>query len=246
MRGRVARRGVSMQYAFVFALLGGACGFVGLAAIEPTRGFSLVFVFPAVSFVLLAVAYAGGGPKLLGKRADGGRRWWARVLFAPYLLLTRFSFVLYKLFGRHTAVCEVVPKLFLGRRLTTTEATSFNTAAVLDLAAEFSETRPFRWPDRYLSLPVLDATPPTAEQLIRAVEWIAEQLPRRAVYVHCALGHGRSASVVIAFLLHTGRVASVRDGLREVRRLRPGVGLSTSQRRNLERWWGARNPTPAA
>jgi protein-tyrosine phosphatase len=231
-----------MQYAFVFALLGGACGFVGLTAIEPTHGFSLMFLSPAVSFLLLAVAYAGGGPAMLGKRADGGRRWWARALFAPYLLLTRFSFVLYKLLGRHTPTCEVAPNLFLGRRLTAVEAAPFTRAAVLDLAAEFSEARPFRTPNCYLSLPVLDATAPTPEQLNRAVEWVAQQLANRPVFVHCALGHGRSASVLIAYLLHTGTVATVRDGLRQVRQLRPGVGFSPSQRRALEEWWAARKP----
>lgn len=234
-----------MQYAFVFALLGSACGFVGLTAVEPTGGCSLVFIHPAVSFLLLALAYAGTGSAILGKRADGGRVWWARVVFAPYLLLTRFSFGLYKLFGRHAPWCEVVPNLFLGRRLTVTEANRFDTAAVLDLAAEFSETRSLRSPDHYLSVPVLDATPPTVEQLTTAVRWIADQLAHRPVFVHCALGHGRSASVVIAYLLHAGQVTTIRDGLRRVRGLRPGVGLSASQRRGLEGWWATRNPTPA-
>jgi protein-tyrosine phosphatase len=235
-----------MQYAFVFALLGGACGFVGLSAVESTGGFSLTFVYPAVSFLLLAVAYAGGGPALLGKRADGGRRWWARLLFAPYLLLTRFSFALYKVLGRHTPACEVAPNLFLGRRLTAVEASRFAGAAVLDLAAEFSETRPLRRPELYLSLPVLDATAPTAEQLDRAMHWLGGHLPHRPVYVHCALGHGRSATALIAYLLHSGQVTGVRDGLRQVRTVRPGVGLSARQRERLRLWRATGKPTPAA
>jgi protein-tyrosine phosphatase len=214
--------------------------------LTPTRGWGLLFLYPAVSFARLAVAYSGVGPRLLGKRADGGRRWWARLLFAPYLLLTRFSFLLYKLLGRHTAACEVVPNLFLGRRLTAQEAERFADVSVLDLAAEFGEARPLRTPDRYRSLPVLDATAPTCEQFTLAVRWIAEQLPHRPVFVHCALGHGRSASVVIAYLLHSGQVPTVRDGLRRVRGVRFGVGLSASQRRGLEGWWATRNPTPVA
>lgn len=226
---------VNRSYAFVFSVLSVACGFFGLIAVGPTCGWSLLFLYPAMSFALLAVAYGGVGPKLLGKRPDGGRWWWARLLFAPYLLLTRFSFVLYKLLGRHAAVCEVVPNLFLGRRLTAGEAERVAGAAVLDLAAEFSEARPLRRPDLYLSMPVLDATAPSGEQFTFAVRWIADHLPHRPVYVHCALGHGRSASVVIAYLLHSGRVKDVRDGLRLVRQLRPGVGLSVSQRKALGR-----------
>jgi hypothetical protein len=228
---------VSPRYAFVFGLLSVACGFFGFVAVAPTNGISLAFLLPAMSFALLAVAYAGVGPKLLGKRADGSRWWWARLLFAPYLFLTRFSFAVYKLLGRHAAACEVVPNLFLGRRLTAKEAERFAGAAVVDLAAEFSEARPLRRPGLYLSVPVLDAAAPTSEQFTLVVLWIAEHLPHRPVYVHCALGHGRSASVVIAYLLHSGRVNSVRDGLRHVRQLRPGVGLSSGQRERLRDWW---------
>lgn len=243
MRERVAREnGVSPRYAFVFGLLAVACGFFAIVATGPTNGFSLMFLYPGVSFLLMAAAYSGGGPKLLGKRPDGTRGWPYRFPLAPYLLLTRFSFLLYRWLGRHTAVGEVVRGLFLGRRLTPKEANRFAGAAVLDLAAEFSEAPPLCIPDRYLSLPVLDATASTADQLNIAVEWIAERLPHGPVFVHCALGHGRSATVVIAYLLHAGQVSSVRDGLRQVRHLRPGVGLSVSQQRALEQWWAARNP----
>jgi hypothetical protein len=235
---------VSFKYAFVFALLAGACGLFGLAAALPTNGFSLVFLWPAASFALLAVAYAGVGPKVLGKRADGGRWWWARLIHAPYLLLTRFSFVLYRRLGGHSATCEVVPNLFLGRRLTINEAERFAGAAVVDLAAEFSEARPLRRPELYLSLPVLDATAPTAEQLDCAVKWVGDHLPHRPVYVHCALGHGRSASVVIAYLLHTGRVNDVRSGLKLLRQLRPGVGLSTQQRELIDQRAETSPPDP--
>jgi len=230
----------------VFGLFAAAVGLFAVAAADPTNGASLLFLYPDVSFLMMAVAYGGGGPKLLGKRPDGGRRWMFRLLLAPYLLLTRFNFLLYKSFGRHPAVCEIVPNLFLGRRLSAKEAGQFTGAVVLDLAAEFSETRPLRKPDLYLSLPVLDATAPTVEQLNTAVVWITERLSHGPVFVHCALGHGRSASVVIAYLLHSGRVTSVRDGLRLIRQLRRGVGLSTSQRQALQRWCAARNPVVGA
>lgn len=236
---------MSRRYTFVFGLLGGASGFFGIVAAGPTNGISLVAVYPAASFLLMAVAYGGGGSKLLGKRVDGGRRWWARLLLAPYLLLTRFSFLLYKMFGRHPAASVVAPNLILGRRLTALEANQFPDAAVLDLAAEFSETPAFRRPERYLSLPVLDATAPTLDQLNAAVNWISANLPHRPVYVHCALGHGRSASVLIAYLLRSGGVKSVRDGLLRLRRLRPGVGFSPGQRERLRQWESGGNPTPA-
>ena len=49
------------------------------------------------------------------------------------------------------------------------------------------------------------------------------------VLVHCALGHGRSACVVIAHLLHAGRAATVGEALALVAERRPGVGLNIGQ-----------------
>jgi protein-tyrosine phosphatase len=224
---------VSLRYAFVFGLLAVAAGVFCVAAAGPTNGVSLVGLYPAGSFALLCVAYAGVGPKLLGKRADGGRELWARLLFAPYLLLTRFVFVLYRLFTRQPAVSEIAPGLHLGRRLGMKEARRFADAAVLDLAAEFSELPRLQGNGHYRSLPQLDTTAPTVQQLGEAVRWIADQMRERAVFVHCALGQGRSACVVLAYLLHAGRVKDVREGVKLLRQLRPGVGLTGGSRLSL-------------
>jgi protein-tyrosine phosphatase len=76
---------------------------------------------------------------------------------------------------------------------------------------------------------VLDGTPPSAEQLSRAVRWIDEQRARGPVLVHCAAGHGRSATVVLAWLVSCGEFADVETGLANLRRLRPGVALKPRQ-----------------
>jgi protein-tyrosine phosphatase len=94
----------------------------------------------------------------------------------------------------------------------------------------------------YQSLPILDATAPKEEQLRWAVEWIAEQAAAGPVYVHCALGHGRSACVVIAYLLATGAVRSIAEGVRQLRALRPGVRLQPCQWERLR----AFEPQPVA
>jgi protein-tyrosine phosphatase len=56
------------------------------------------------------------------------------------------------------------------------------------------------------------------------------------VYVHCALGHNRTGTVVLAYLLAAGKVSDVREGLTYMRTLRPGVSLQRPQRRVLERF----------
>lgn len=234
---------MSWPYAIVFALLTLLCCVVGVAGAGPTSGLTLGMLYPALSFALVAVAYARVGPRLFGKRADGRRRVLALVLLCPYLLLTRLGFFVYKLTSRHQPVNEIVPGLYLGRRLGGREARTMVDAAVLDLAAEFTDPAEFR-SGRYLSLPLLDATAPTPEQLRQAVAWVAERSVEGPVFVHCTLGHGRSACVVVAFLLHSGRVTTIRDGLQLVRRYRPGVGLHPAQRAVLRGWEG-RIPPPA-
>jgi protein-tyrosine phosphatase len=107
---------------------------------------------------------------------------------------------------------------------------------VLDLAGEFPAARPHRELPGYWSLPVLDATAPTEQELRSAVTWVAEAVKSGSVYVHCALGHGRSACVVIAYLLSIGAVGTVAEGVLLLQSLRPGVRLHPTQLRLLRRF----------
>lgn len=166
----------------------------------------------------------------LGKREDGSRGWGPWLLFAPYLVTARVLFDLMRLLSREPAFAEVAPALTFGRRLTEREARRTDFVAVLDLAAEFSEVQGFRELPGYCSLPVFDTHPPTPEQLRCAVGWLTEAVARGPVYVHCALGHGRSACVVLAFLLATGAVATYADGLKLLRKTRPKARLNPAQR----------------
>jgi hypothetical protein len=190
-------------------------------------------LYAALSFGLLAAAYAGVGPRLLLKRATGRRAGVGWVLFAPYFLLNAATFGLYRRLSREPASVQVAPNLFFGRRLTPREAEAAGWASVLDLAGEFPASRAV---ERYRSLPVLDATAPTEDELRSAAAWLAEAVGSGPVYVHCALGHGRSACVVIAYLLSVGAVGTVAEGERRLRSLRPGVRLHPPQRRLLRQF----------
>ena len=218
---------------FVFAL---AC--VRLAfAIWDSVGWAVVLpLYIAFSFGLLAVAYAGFGPRLFLKRTTGRRSVLSWLIFAPYYLLNDLTFRVYRLLSREPAYVQVVPNLIFGRRLSAREAESLQCVSVLDLAAEFPATR---WPQSkrvYRSLPVLDATAPTEDELRSAAVWIADAIVSGPVYVHCALGHGRSACVVIAYLLHAGAVNTVAEGARLLQSLRPGVRLHRQQRQLLRKF----------
>jgi hypothetical protein len=191
----------------------------------------------AISFLLVAVAYFGAGPRLLFKRTSGRRHPAAWLVHWPYFALTALSYRLSRLLAREAAYVEVAPNVFLGRRLTPREARrAEGWLAVLDLVAELPEPRPLRDLANYRSLPVLDATAMSLDQLCDAVEWVGRHAATGPVYVHCALGHGRSALVAAAYLIAVGRAADAKSAEKYLRELRPGVRLHRSQRRTLARF----------
>ena len=189
-----------MVYAIVFTLFGlylGALAFL-------LGGPAWLLLWPALSFVLLGVAYAGAGPRLLGKRPDGSRVWWAAALFLPYLLLTGGIWHLQRCLSREPCCNELAPGLWGGRRPCPPELPDIVTL-VVDLTAEFREPAKVRSGREYRCLPVLDASVPSAEGFRQLVEEVANW--PGGVYVHCALGHGRTGMFVAAVLIARGLAA---------------------------------------
>jgi hypothetical protein len=184
----------------------------------------------ALSFLLVALAYLLNIPAVFCKRPSGSIPWWAWPVHWPYSTLSWLSYAIYRQIDRRPATCEIAPGVWLGRRLTAREAAAHQPAfgAVLDLACEFPRT-PI--PNAtYRSLPVLDATPPSLDQIRSAVGWIDEHRPRGPILIHCALGHGRSASIVAAWLLsHADGDRLVSRAVETVQQLRPGVQPNKDQ-----------------
>lgn len=224
---------MSLKYSLTFALLSFACVAAAAGLWDRIGWFIAPLAWTGISFAMLAVAYGGAGPGLLLKRPSGRRSILGSALYGPYLILSATSFALYRRTTRESAYVEVMPDVFFGRRLTPRECAAGGWVSVLDLAVEFDEARPFRELAGYRSMPVLDATAPTAEQLRAAVDWIIASALKGPVYVHCALGHSRSACVIVAYLLAIGAVETIGVGMRQLRGLRPGVGLSPVQRTAL-------------
>ena len=229
---------MSVAYGIIFTVLAATAALVAVLASEwslwPLR---VAGAAAALSLVLVAVAYFGAGPRLLFKRTSGRRHPLAWLVHWPYFALTAFSYRLLRFFARREgAYVEVAPNVFLGCRLTSREARRAEVrgwVAVLDLAAELPEPRSLRELTNYRSLPVLDATAMSLEQLRDAVEWLKRHAASGPVYVHCAIGHGRSALVVAAYLVAIGLTADAKTAVKQLRQLRPGVRLNRPQRRAL-------------
>jgi protein-tyrosine phosphatase len=212
--GRAARLDLAGLYAGGAVVCGVMAGLLG--------GVGFILAWPALSLASVAFAYAMGRPRLFGKRR-GGLPIWSYIVFGPYLLGQRISWWLQSR-GR-TPCSQLLPHLWVGRMPTAQDCVELKdrgVTATLDLTAEFSETRALRGTG-YHNLPILDLTLPDLPTLRRAVELIDEAAQNGGVvYLHCALGYGRSAVVVAAYLLSTGRATTVEQAAENVRACRPG------------------------
>ena len=175
--------------------------------------------WPALALALVAIAYFGVGPAVFRKE-NGGLPLSVKLLLGPVVVGQWLSLVYYRRQCRPWD--EVAPGLFIGRQLSNTEAMAAGATAVLDLTCEFSEARPFL-AVAYCSLPILDLTGPTRQQLHDAVMFITKHAGKGKVYVHCKIGYSRSAAVVGSYLLASKRVASVEEAIALMRMARPSL-----------------------
>lgn len=199
---------------------------------EPKISWAFFGFVPAC--LLQSLAYGTREPGWLGKIATGRYSFWGTLALWPMWLITMGLLSLASLWSRYPAIVEVVPGLWFGRRLFAHEARRIPSYAVLDLTAELPEPQAFRSRSEYLCIPMLDGVAPSTAQLQAAMDWLQCTHRKGPVLVHCAQGHGRSACVVLCYLISKGLVTSIDDGLRLLRSLRPGVSVNREQRQRLE------------
>ncbi len=190
-----------------------------------------------LGFSLMGIAYACRWTGILGKRRDGRLMISSYLLFWPYHLMNWLTHSVFRLFARENPFDLIAPGVYLGGRLLPSDKAAFEKAgicSVLDLTSEFSEVEFIRNNTVYACLPLLDRTPPLPEEFAAAVEFLAKSLKRGPVYVHCAVGHGRSAVIAAAWMVKSGEASSAADALVKLKAGRPGVSPSKAQFKALE------------
>ena len=187
----------------------------------------LWLLWPCAALLLVALNYALFGAAGFQKRADGTLSAASSWLLAPYLL---GAWVNSRLWTRkHPQPDQVVEGVWLGRVPSAREAAPF--AAVLDLSAEL----PVRLPGKtYRNLPLLDLIAPDSEACRQGAELIEQLRQQGPLLVCCALGYSRSATLVAAWLLHSGRADSVEQAIAMIRAARPRIVLGEAQRKALQ------------
>jgi len=214
-----------MKYAIQFFLLA-CCMVLGCWQYPELR---VIFVWSAASFFMVAVGYAGLGPKVLGKTDSGRIAFWPMLFHLPYRLITMAGWYLCRWVDKKPAYHQVNEGLWIGRRLLPREFAQLKEetgeVVYLDLTAEMEDPSQVRLCEGYLCFPILDASVPSEE----ALDALLEQLGDATVYVHCAQGHGRTGLLATAILLHRGHAKSVEAAMDKLASIRSGVVLNAEQ-----------------
>ncbi len=189
------------------------------ALLNPALGW--IVLWPSLASCLVAIGYAWAGPAVY-RRQNGKLSWPSRIVLGPVLAAQWLS---WKHYGRQAnAIDHVVGGVFIGRLLTDDEArevTQEKVHAVIDVCNAFDEPESLCKITR-LEPPVLDLTAPSRKQLDQAVDFI-ERHRDRGVLVHCKAGYSRSAAIVAAWLVRTGRAKNSEQAFAIIRAVRPSI-----------------------
>ncbi|WP_146118786.1 protein-tyrosine phosphatase family protein [Blastopirellula marina] len=211
-----------MKYAFAFLLVGLLLAWLAIQNLW----LGLLF-WPAISFLVVSLAYFRQDVRYFGKRTDGSRNLFATAVLLPYLLFARGVWELQILFEKRPAWHQVTERVIIGRRLKENELPA-NVVGLLDLTSELHDLPAIKNRAGYACEPVLDAG---TLAVTTALKWAdhVRQLPDGVFVVHCANGSGRSGHVVAIWLLAWELADSPEEAIAQVQAARPLVRLNRLQ-----------------
>lgn len=186
----------------------------------------LWMLWVSVSLSVVAFAYLTSNAAVFQKQADGRLSAAATVLLLPYLVGVRLNMV-YWLRGK-AKTARVRDDVLIG----SVSGISDDLPAVLDVCAEYPHPR---YRGVYRVLPLLDMVAPSENDLVQAAS-LLEALRRQhgKVLTCCALGYGRSASVVLTWLLVYGGCRDLAQATAELKQVRPQMVLPPETAKAIE------------
>ena len=179
-------------------------------------GAALWLLWPAVSLALVAANYAVFGAGGFQKGPDGRMSLAALALLAPYLIGAWINSRLWTC--RDDEAAAVGDGVFIGRNPwpTRRQGVCRGRRSVRGIARVRRVANNTRCSISSHRRP---------ESLAAAATTIEQARAAGPVLVCCALGYGRSAAAVAAWLMATGRATSVEEAVDRIRRARPRVVL---------------------
>ncbi len=157
----------------------------------------------------------------------------ARVLFYPTLIL---NILMCKVFGLRNWYDRIDEYVILGALPSEDDVPklkSMGVRAVLNLCEEYSgpEEAYAATGIEHLRLPTVDYSSPSVSTVRRGVCFIEKWVSRRGlIYVHCKAGRGRSATVVLCWLIKAKRITPD-EAMDFLSKRRPHVNKKLDKRR---------------
>ncbi len=216
---RIAQ-GLYLGFGALYLVLGLALGLRGV-----------LMAWLGVSLLVMGVSYSLNSARLLGKRSNGTFHPLAMVVHWVYLFT---AWAAWKNRRIEDAWNEVAPGIFVGRMAPKDKFPPGVTLAI-DMTCELLAPMAVR-ESEYRCLPTLDGTAPS-EGPFRALVAEAAKHPG-PVFVFCAAGHGRSATMAAAIIVARGLAKNADEAEAMMQAKRPHVGLGAAQRALVHRTAG--------
>ena len=220
-----------MNYALIFSVLGTICLWYSLKNISII---GLLLFWLGVNLLIISIAYVIRKPKIFGNKPDGSLAKLSMIFFLPYLLLNWSIWHLQTKLTQDAYCHQIIPGIWLGRRLDYQDLPA-NITLIVDLTAEFPEYKQVIIKNSYVCLPILDGFVPSPAEFANLLTSIYNYTGGN-IYIHCALGHGRSAMVVAAILLNQGLVDDLEQAEVFMQKIRHGVKLNKRQKKFLQQY----------
>lgn len=237
-----------MRFVLAFGLSGTVLAALAVRLARQATGVWWVLVATEVYFAVCLVSVAAAyGLREAGVSVEDylllpGWLHVIRSALMPYLAVGAITLYLTRWFDREGLLNLVAPGLYIGRLPFPSERARLRQAgirAVLNLCWEFPRlSGTDREPGvETAHVPILDGSPPSSRQFGEAIRWVARwRAEGRCVLVHCAQGHGRSATILAASLVRLGLASDVGQALSMVSAARPLARPSREQGAALNRY----------
>lgn len=183
--------------------------------------FLWLLIYPLLNCIILFVAYLLNWPSLiLGKTATGQINSLLLLVNLPWLLLTWVIWVIEAIASSEAQINRIdSTNIYVGRYPYLTQTKQFDW--VIDLTAEFLPCKTVA--KQYICLSNLDGIP------LRNTNHPPHLSPNQKILIHCAQGHGRSATYAALLMSQLLPNTSPQQALSLVLESRPGAKPSKAQ-----------------